>query len=413
MTPRLYSYCIPFDDGAAPNPFWGTCTLVICKPAIRRTARVGDWIAGTGSKYARLGDGSTRDLSGRLVYAMKVTRKLTMPEYDTFTRDELPEKIPVWTDPDRRRRLGDSIYDFSGPRVTQRPGVHGPANRDRDLSGEFALLSNHFFYFGQNAVELPPHLRPIAQNRRGHRVALNTLHANAFIRWIEGRCQEPASLQGEPLLDLFENAAGREWCAGCRAEDDEHDDEFLDGGCEGEVEVKIDLTQTEIVDAHKIAVDRYNYALVNFPENDNKFLNHLAGALGEVAVERYLNGGIADFDPAFRDPVRGREADLIVYGVGIDVKTSTWKSELLFRKKQRGGLDTKTAVVLWTRETHEPRPQDETVPGPVPTSCSVTLLAWAHATDVDQGAESGEFLVPRQVRPLSELPGALYLLVKG
>ena len=42
---KLYSYCLPYDDGAAPNPFWGTCTLVICKPAIRRTARVGDWIA--------------------------------------------------------------------------------------------------------------------------------------------------------------------------------------------------------------------------------------------------------------------------------------------------------------------------------------------------------------------------------
>jgi len=46
--PTLYTYCIPYDDGAAPNPYWGICTLVICKPVIRRTAEVGDWIVGTG-----------------------------------------------------------------------------------------------------------------------------------------------------------------------------------------------------------------------------------------------------------------------------------------------------------------------------------------------------------------------------
>jgi len=59
---RLYSYTIPIDDGAAPNPFWGTCTLAICKPAIRRTAKVGNWVVGLGSKNAPSGD-----LSGKVV----------------------------------------------------------------------------------------------------------------------------------------------------------------------------------------------------------------------------------------------------------------------------------------------------------------------------------------------------------
>lgn len=43
--PRLFSYTIPIDDGAAPNPFHGMCSLVICNPAIRRVAERGDWIA--------------------------------------------------------------------------------------------------------------------------------------------------------------------------------------------------------------------------------------------------------------------------------------------------------------------------------------------------------------------------------
>lgn len=65
--PRLFTYTIPVDDGAAPNPFNGMCSLAICKPGIRRVAKPDDWIAGLGSKKAPSGD-----LSGRLVYAMRV-----------------------------------------------------------------------------------------------------------------------------------------------------------------------------------------------------------------------------------------------------------------------------------------------------------------------------------------------------
>jgi hypothetical protein len=53
---RLYSYCLPIDDGAAPTPYSGVCTPAIGKPRIRATAQVGDWIAGTGAKFARLSD---------------------------------------------------------------------------------------------------------------------------------------------------------------------------------------------------------------------------------------------------------------------------------------------------------------------------------------------------------------------
>lgn len=68
--------------------------MVICKPAIRRTAQVGDWVAGTGAKYARLADGKPKNMSGRLVYAMKITDKLSMPDYDRLTKSSLPNKIP-------------------------------------------------------------------------------------------------------------------------------------------------------------------------------------------------------------------------------------------------------------------------------------------------------------------------------
>jgi hypothetical protein len=63
---RLFSYCIQTDDDAAPNPFWGLCTLTICKPVIRRVAEVGDWIVGIGSVNV---DVDGEDFSGRLLYA--------------------------------------------------------------------------------------------------------------------------------------------------------------------------------------------------------------------------------------------------------------------------------------------------------------------------------------------------------
>ena len=59
---QIYSYVLRYDDGVAPNPYGGVCTLAICKPVIRKKAQVGDWVIGTGSFELGLGD--------TLVYAM-------------------------------------------------------------------------------------------------------------------------------------------------------------------------------------------------------------------------------------------------------------------------------------------------------------------------------------------------------
>jgi hypothetical protein len=223
----LYSYCIPIDDGAAPNPYWQVCTLVICKPALRRSARKGDWIVGTGSKHARLGDGRTQDMSGRIVYAMKVTDKMTMAQYDEYTKTKLPGKIPVRGSRDRRRREGDSLYEFSTnmKKPTQRPGIHNAGNVTTDLGGKYALLSTHFYYFGKEAIPLKGKLKEIAQNRQGHRRKLNDPYVDMFITWIEGLGYEPGTLVGEPLCDLRANKFACGWCAAGRAENDELDAE--------------------------------------------------------------------------------------------------------------------------------------------------------------------------------------------
>src|SRR5689334_20603064 len=115
----LFSYCIRLDNGAAPNPFWVICTLVICKPTIRKKAKSDEWIVGTGSDSSPVGD-----TAGHVIYAMRVTDKMPISAYDNWCRKKLPNKIPDLTSQDIRRRVGDCIYDFSTIAGTLRPSVH-------------------------------------------------------------------------------------------------------------------------------------------------------------------------------------------------------------------------------------------------------------------------------------------------
>lgn len=194
---RLFTYRIVHDTGAAPNPFWGRCTLAICKPAIRRVAQPGDWVAATGSAVAPAGD-----LSRRVVYMMRVGETMAMRAYDAYTRDLLPEKIPDLRSSDFRRRAGDSIYDFTTEPPTLRRSVHQEGNRRTDLSGENVLISDHFFYFGHEAVPLPTRLWPIIKKGQGHKSTANDSYLAAFLRWVDGLKLEPGSILGRPISPL-------------------------------------------------------------------------------------------------------------------------------------------------------------------------------------------------------------------
>jgi Nucleotide modification associated domain 2 len=88
MPPTLFSYVVRDDAGSAPNPYWGVCTLVICKPRIRRAAQVGDWVVGTGSARSPIGN-----IKERVVYVMRVTDKMTLREYDAWAQEYGPEKV--------------------------------------------------------------------------------------------------------------------------------------------------------------------------------------------------------------------------------------------------------------------------------------------------------------------------------
>lgn len=194
--PTLFTYRIKHDTGFAPNPFGGTCTLVTCKPKIRLAAMPGDWIAAIAASNKEVGKNRNR-----LVYVMRVSKKLTMEEYDQQTQKGLKIKIADTSSNDPVKRVGDSIFDFRHDPPKPRPSMHShsPKTLAKDQRGGFALLSDHFYYFGDKAIELPDGMLAIFPQTQGHRSTANDEFLDGFIAWIEGLGFTPNTLVGQPI----------------------------------------------------------------------------------------------------------------------------------------------------------------------------------------------------------------------
>lgn len=143
------------DCGFAPNPFHKILSLATCKPQIRLKKQVGDYIAGFTSNA--LCDEKTG--YERLIYIMRVTEKISYDKYWNDTRFEL-KKL---SNNSALSRVGDNIYkpikdlkQFNINNYTQTPNPYHPNKelKQKDLSGQYVLLSNEFFYFGQGAIPI-------------------------------------------------------------------------------------------------------------------------------------------------------------------------------------------------------------------------------------------------------------------
>ncbi|MBN3876444.1 MULTISPECIES: hypothetical protein [unclassified Nostoc] len=219
---RLFSYCLRYDDGAAPNPFWELCTLAICKPVIRRAANIGDWVVGLGSTQSPIGN-----ITDCVVYAMQVTDKMTLRKYDEFCRVHSPHKIPKWNSEIFEYRVGDCIYDYSqGEQSVLRPSVHDISNQETDLGGINVLMSRHFYYFGDKPVHLPEPLTSIVHKNQGHKSTANQPHVIPFVTWIDNLGYTPNQVHGEPQLkkEFILNPDISGCCAQRNLQDDDADE---------------------------------------------------------------------------------------------------------------------------------------------------------------------------------------------
>jgi hypothetical protein len=163
-------YVVARDFGFAPNPFHGTCTLATCKPGIRSTAQVGDWVVGMGGGRLRA--------TGRCIFAMQVSDKITFEEY--WSSPIYLDKKPV-RNGSSKMLVGDNIYhrEPKSQKWQQADSHHSHPdgspnleNLGRDTKCDKVLISRHFWYFGNTAPKVPPDIITSIgfKNGVGHRV---------------------------------------------------------------------------------------------------------------------------------------------------------------------------------------------------------------------------------------------------
>lgn len=120
---RHYVYRMDHDTGFAPNIEYGICSLSGCKRnTVEKWANRGSWVIGIGGK----GTGKPN----KLVYAMQIEENLTY--------DEFKSKYP--------RKSKYLLHEHAGSNV---------------------LISKYFYYFGDNAIDLPLHLKHVVFDRQG------------------------------------------------------------------------------------------------------------------------------------------------------------------------------------------------------------------------------------------------------
>jgi Nucleotide modification associated domain 2 len=145
--PRLYVYKLTDDHGAAPcvDEGDGLLTLAICKPMIRKTARVGDVIFGFAA------DSLSPD--NRLIYIARVTKVEEDGDYyEKATYEHRGDRIYIRGDDGRFRLRPDAIYHTDRDHIPRDLGSFPEYERAR------VLLSDDFRYFGSAPGSQTPDL---------------------------------------------------------------------------------------------------------------------------------------------------------------------------------------------------------------------------------------------------------------
>jgi hypothetical protein len=196
---RLYSYVVARDYGFAPNPFFGVCTLATCKPRIRGTAQVGDWVVGTGSK--------TRNREKYLVFAMRVTEAMRFNIY--WNDPRFQTKRPNLRG-SKKQAFGDNIY-FKNPRGkwhqenshhSLEDGSVNKANVANDTQTDRVLVSNDFVYWGGSGPKIPGRFLSYGNDHvnlcvvRNHKSNFPPRFVEEFVAWI--RSLDEIGYSGEP-----------------------------------------------------------------------------------------------------------------------------------------------------------------------------------------------------------------------
>ena len=139
----IYSYKLTTDNGSAPCIQNNLLSLVICKPKIRKTAQINDYIIGISANSMNLGE-------NKLLYIARITNKILLSDYYKLYSNRK-----------------DCIYDDKLCRL-KNAKYHSCKDKKKDLSGLYALLSSDFIFFGSKSIVMPLVIKDIIPKYQGH-----------------------------------------------------------------------------------------------------------------------------------------------------------------------------------------------------------------------------------------------------
>lgn len=167
---RILRYILQHDTGMAPCIDHGLVSLATCKPKIRASAKLGEWVVGFRPSPAP---------RGLVVWAGQVAESIEVAEYERLHSCK------------RRGGRADAVYRelTNGGFERLRPQYHPGADEFRQDTSAPVLLfdARTTWYFGCEPEMLPEHLLHIATGGRGHRVnGTQEGDAVALQTWLAG-----------------------------------------------------------------------------------------------------------------------------------------------------------------------------------------------------------------------------------
>ena len=173
---KFCSYTVKYDTGFVPNPFWGYCTLAHCTPnhmGVQLSSE--DWVMGT----------SDSNHGNSLVYAMEVSERIHFNDYfhDVRFQKKKPDLTGNW-----KKQCGDNIYQLSSTgQWQQAPSLFHTSQSEiiKDTKHPYVYVSEKFWYFGENSIEIPAEFQSLIWKRQGCKTNYPLKLVKGFTNWIE------------------------------------------------------------------------------------------------------------------------------------------------------------------------------------------------------------------------------------